>query len=431
MREINIDLRGLSIAQRAFVLCDEPHPAFIAGFGSGKSHAGVVKSIMLALQNMPLPGMFVEPTFPAIRKTALPLFYKQLREYEIPYGYNKNEHVLTMFPKTPNATEIWLCSGHDPESLRGPTVAWACGDEIALMKREVWGEIIARVRHGEARTRKTFVTGTPDEYWVAELWEDDPKPGYVLFRSTPYENPANPDDYVKNIRESWPKEEIQRVIFGHFTRGGIGRAYKAFTREDHVTRVSPLDPNGKLSRVKHLPICLCCDFNVDPCIWLLLQHKNGIVYVYDEIVGCDTNTQEMTDRFFEDYYKKNQEVIVYGDPSGKARATSASKSDYAIMRKAGLTDQRIATSAPKVKDRILAVNAKLRNGAGKISLFVHPRCKRLIKDFEWVKYDKGGAGLDKSKMEFTHASDGLGYFVHRVYPIRKPVQRPVRVAELT
>lgn len=423
------DLYHLSPAQKAFYKSKAAHPAFICGFNSGKTYVGCLKALYLSMKNRPLPGMFIEPTFPHVTKTALPMFKQLLRtiaEKPIPYRYNKNDHILTIKPWD---SEIWLCSGHDPESIRGPTLAWAGADEIAQMKEEIWGEIVGRVRHADARLRQSFVTGTPDEYWVAEKWQDDPQPGYRLFHSTPFANPAASDEYIAELRRAWSEDDLQRVLWGRFVRGGVGRVYKQFDRATHCKSASPFDPEGKCRIVNSLPLCLCCDFNINPCVWLIAQHRGGEIYFADEIVLRDTTTAEMIAELQERKYNRHPAgLIVYGDPSGKAKSTAASRSDYELMRRAGLTRQDVAKAAPLVKDRVMAWNARLKDGTGKTKLFIHPDCKLLVKDMEWVKWQEGKAALDKSDRALTHASDAGGYFVHRMYPIRRPAPGRTRMA---
>ena len=41
---------------------------------------------------------------------------------------------------------------------------------------------------------------------------------------------------------------------------------------------------------------------------------------------------------------------------------------------------------PPVRDRVSLVNARLRNARDEVQLFVDPKCKELIDDFEQVSY---------------------------------------------
>ena len=126
-------------------------------------------------------------------------------------------------------------------------------------------------------------------------------------------------------------------------------------------------------------------------------------------------------------------VYVYGDATGEQRRTSASRTDWQIVKEffGRYADRyhatfRVPSSNPPVKDRINCVNALLRNHAGQHRMLVDPSCKHLIKDFEQVcwKADPHGnplADLDKSDPMRTHVSDAVGYLVARQFPMRAKI----------
>jgi hypothetical protein len=78
----------------------------------------------------------------------------------------------------------------------------------------------------------------------------------------------------------------------------------------------------------------------------------------------------------------------------------------------GFVMSKVPLSNPPVRSRVAVMNAKLGNAAGKRTLFVHSRCKELIKDFEQVSYKEGSLVIDKERdSKRTHLSDALGYLV--------------------
>jgi hypothetical protein len=86
---------------------------------------------------------------------------------------------------------------------------------------------------------------------------------------------------------------------------------------------------------------------------------------------------------------------------------------------------RAATSNPSVRDRVNVMNSRLYSAAGERRLYVDPKCKELIRDFEQVRWrmDESGQAtseLDKSDRKRTHASDALGYFVAEAFAMRRP-----------
>jgi hypothetical protein len=122
-------------------------------------------------------------------------------------------------------------------------------------------------------------------------------------------------------------------------------------------------------------------------------------------------------------------VYVYGDSTGEQRRTSASRTDWQIVKDffGPYPDRfhatfRITSANPPVKDRVNCVNARLRNHAGQYRVLVDPSCKALIKDFEQVcwKMDPHGnslVDLDRSDPMRTHVSDAFGYMVAKVFPM--------------
>jgi hypothetical protein len=94
-------------------------------------------------------------------------------------------------------------------------------------------------------------------------------------------------------------------------------------------------------------------------------------------------------------------------------------SDYAVVReffrqRGANATYRVPRANPAVKERVCAVNAKLKNALGNVQLFVDPRCRELIADMEQVAYMEDSMQIDKEKDRLrTHASDALGYLVHR------------------
>ncbi|WP_217878337.1 hypothetical protein, partial [Vibrio alginolyticus] len=49
---------------------------------------------------------------------------------------------------------IWIGSGDDPDALKGPNLCGALIDEPFIQSREVFEQMLARVRHPNARTKR-------------------------------------------------------------------------------------------------------------------------------------------------------------------------------------------------------------------------------------------------------------------------------------
>jgi hypothetical protein len=159
-----------------------------------------------------------------------------------------------------------------------------------------------------------------------------------------------------------------------------------------------------------------------------------VVVVLDELILPDSNTLAACEEFLSRTEKwtagSQLSVQVYGDSTADQRHTSASRTDWQIVKEFfGRYRDRynftlhVPSSNPPVKDRVNCVNARLKNHAGQHRLMVHEQCKHLIRDFEQVcwKTDPHGntlVELDKSDPMRTHVSDAVGYYIARAFPMR-------------
>ena len=222
-------------------------------------------------------------------------------------------------------------------------------------------------------------------------------------------------------------ERIYRQEYqASFENLGTGLAYYAFDREQNVR---PVVRNPALS------LFWALDFNMNPMCSVLGQTINGVVQILEEMILPDSNTLAACEEFLARTQKwlngGSLSVAVYGDATGEQRKTSASRTDWQIVKNflGRYPDRyqvsfRLPSSNPPVKDRINCVNALLCNHAGQHRLRIDPQCKQLIKDFEQVswKTDPHGnslAELDKSNFMRTHVSDAIGYYVAREFPVRQ------------
>ena len=97
-----------------------------------------------------------------------------------------------------------------------------------------------------------------------------------------------------------------------------------------------------------------------------------------------------------------------------------------LQKNVGL-DLRGPVKNPLERNVINAVNGKLENGAGQVSLLVDPSCRNLISALQKQRLSPGG---DPSPMEANehHFARALGWLVHYLYPVRRDVKNSARVA---
>jgi len=182
-----------------------------------------------------------------------------------------------------------------------------------------------------------------------------------------------------------------------------------------------------------LPLVLTMDFNVEPCIWEVIQIVRGLPCIIDEIRLAPASIEAMVREFRNKYPAHQGELWIYGDSTGHGRNPQTGRSDYDLVRLyfrgyPATLIWKVPVENPRVKDRVNAVNLKMRGVEGQVGMLVNPeKCPELIKDFKEVIIKNGQIVKVKDRKDpyynRTHASDALGYFVAREWPVIKEVLR--------
>lgn len=205
---------------------------------------------------------------------------------------------------------------------------------------------------------------------------------------------------------------------------------------DPAVHIRPLQYNPAL------PLVLCFDFNVSPGAAVIVQEqtlapiakpdceeKEKVVTtcVIDEVYRADdSNTPWVCAQIAARYSEHKGPVLVYGDAAGNQRRTSASATDWEIVKtelRKAFSDvrMRVPSKAPPVIDSVHTVNARLRSTTGVVRLAVDARkAEQTVRDFEglvWDK-DKDHREIDKGDGKRSHWAEGLRNYIHEAHPMR-------------
>ena len=145
---------------------------------------------------------------------------------------------------------------------------------------------------------------------------------------------------------------------------------------------------------------------------LVSIYGDQTIHYIDEIRQNNSST-EMLCKAIKSKWSRVREV--YPDPAGSARSTTSNRSDHQILKDNGF-EVYARKNHPSNIDRLNALNRKLKDASGKISMTIDPKCKYLIKDLEQVQRDRKG-GIDKSNLQLTHSLDAATYLIEYKYPI--------------
>lgn len=400
----------LTEPQERFLCSTAKHPAFVAGFGAGKSEVMACSAMGDAAHSADaLIGLYA-PTYDLVRLISAPRMVEKLSEFGIPHRWNKQENII--YTSWPRFGDFILRTMENPERIVGYETYRAHVDELDTLKpepaRKAWNQIIARNRQKPKGIPDPFnrvsAYTTPEGFrFVYDRWVRNGGEAYEIIQAPTYSNPFLPDDYVDNLRASYPAELIDAYIEGRFVNLTSGTVYRNYRREQCRST--------EIIRDKE-PLHIGQDFNVGEMASVVTVERDGNYHAVEEITKV-LDTPDLIALLKEKY--PGRKLYIYPDASGGSRKTvNASTSDIALLRQAGFV-VRCKDTNPSVKDRVLSVNTALSKG----KLFVNDAaCPKLAESLEQQAYDKNGAP-DKTTGH-DHQNDALGYVTHWLCPVVKP-----------
>lgn len=317
-------------------------------------------------------------------------------------------HNTKLIVELVNGAMIWFKSGDNPDNLYGEDVYAAVCDEASRLgadsfyalrstltatrgKMRIIGNVKGR-KNWFYKMCRTAERGHPEMSYARITCEDAVKAGILSQKE------------IDDARDTLPAHVFEELYMAVAT-GGDGRVYRDFGPENIRSDIG--DKGGT--------ILVGMDFNVNPMSCAIGQKHVNQFHQFDEITIKNSNTVQMAQEIKRRY--PNREIIVYPDPAGNARKTSAAvgQTDFSILREHGFV-VLARTKHPLIVDRVNCVNALVKNANGERNYFVHPRCKATIECMEDLMYKEDTSVPDKSQ-GIEHIGDGVGYLIEYEFPI--------------
>ncbi|MEJ8604623.1 phage terminase large subunit [Riemerella anatipestifer] len=385
--------------QDEFVKSNYRHTGLVAGFGSGKSHAGITKSVIKKLMYNGIDVAYYLPTYPLVKDIAFPKFSEILSNLGIPFKLNRSDKEFHL----PNG-RIILRTMDNPDLIVGYEVGYSLIDEADVLPKdkmqEVYTKIVARNRKALPNGEKNSLdfVSTPEGFkFLYDFFIKKPSPNKLLIKGKTADNPFLPDDYIPSLLETYSDEKILAYLEGEFVNLTSGNVYRNYNRQDNSTRRVV-----KAGDVLHIGM----DFNITKMNAVVHIQEDKKHYAVDEFVNA-YDTQEICELIKRKY--PNHKIIVYPDSAGSSRSTSG-KSDHDIIRSFGFTIRGMVKN-PAVKDRVNAMNLAFKNNKQEISYYVNDeQCPNYSEALERQTYKNGEP--DKTS-GFDHITEAGGYYIYQ------------------
>lgn len=399
--------------QAEFHALDCKYPLFVGGFGSGKSETMFNQAIMDASHSPDALIALYAPTYDLVKLIIAKRLTEKLDALGIAYKFNKSENVI--YTTSPGFGDFILRTLDNPERIVGYESYRAHVDELDTLPtkhaQEAWEKIIARNRQQPKGIDKPFnrvsAYSTPEGYsFIYNRWVKSESDMYQRVHAPTYSNPFLPEDYIDSLRATYPAELVEAYIEGQFVNLTGGNVYSAYDRHAHNSSETIRDKET---------LYIGCDFNVTKQAATVYVRRSGGEewHAVHELVDM-YDTPEMVDIIKSKW--PEHKIVIYPDASGGSRKTvNASISDIALLQQAGW-EVRAKPSNPRVKDRVMAMNAALSKGKIRVN---YTACPTVANCLEQQAYNNNGEPDKKSGND--HQNDATTYPIAFEMPIRKPV----------
>ena len=377
----------------------------VSGRRFGKTFLAICEMMKYATQtNKKI--WYVAPTY----KQAKTICWADLKEVLSKFNWieDTNESDLSITIKQ-TGSKIWLKGADNYDNLRGVGVDFLCLDEFADIPAKAWNEVL---RASIADTLgKVLFLGTPRGFgnWAYDLFtREQLDKEWKSFKYTTLQGGIVGKEEIQQARKDLDIRTFRQEYEASFEQYA-GVIYYNF---NPIENVKP----WRLHK-KH-PIHIGLDLNIDPMSACVCQIIDNKLLFFEEIVIYSSNTDEMAKEIAEKY--RGWKIFIYPDPACRQRKTSAGgRTDLSILQNYGFIC-KVRSRHTQVRDRINAVNSKLKSANDKRNIYIDPTCKIMIKGLQRQLY-KEGTNIPEKADGLDHMNDALGYLVDFLYPVKTEI----------
>lgn len=400
------------------------------GFGSGKTWAGSLLGVLLALKFPGIVGLVGAQTYSLVRDTTLSTYFEHLENFGMREGkdyiFNKSAQKLEI----KNGSTVLFRHFDEPNKLKSLNLGFVEIEEMSDIPYSTFKMLLGRMRQHirpewKGFKYRLFGHTNPENQrgWIYKTFIFSKLPNFRLIQAPSTENIHLPKTYLENMKNLYDENYYKINVLGQFDDSSSNLVVKNFDSKN----VKNLFYN------RDLPLHISCDFNVDPMCWILGYKDADRVYFIDEIVLENTTTVQTCEEFTKKYGGHRGRIIINGDASGDNRSCTSEYTNYVLMRKYlsnfgfRFVDIEIRRFNPPIKNRINAFNCLVKSQNGARRLYIDPKCEKLLYNIENLKYREGTSILDlpvystiKNNPEtkyLGHPFDAASYLVEYYFPI--------------
>lgn len=393
-------------------------PLVPAGRRSGKTER--FKRFLVKQANR-IVGMYfaAAPTHDQAKK----IFWDDLKSLSLSSTHKRQPSESNRIIYMNNGSEIHVIGLDKPQRIEG--IPWTGGgiDEFADIKADAWEANIYPALNTINPTRPDYrawcwCLGVPDGlnhyYDLCEAAKSGSSDQFQVFHWMTEEIfPEMAAEAKKVMAERQYNQEFRAAF-----ETASGRIYEDYSELNYTDET--IQPHEQLMWMH--------DQNYTPLSSAIGVRRDNNLYLLDEIVLISAVSRQSALEFVEKYKNHaNKNVLIYGDPAGRAGEKHGHASDYTdiedVLRENGWKfERRVRRSHPAIKDRQNAVRAKIKTAEGSVSLYVNKKTAPWChKGLATVQLQAGSSFQEDQKNQYQHITTAIGYCIAYEWPIDKPV----------
>ena len=395
-------------------------PVVPAGRRSGKTERFKRFISKEAMRNEAEKYFIAAPTRDQVKK----IYWDDMKLFTLSSKHIKKPSETDLILFMPNGSEIHLIGLDKPARIEG--ISWTGGgiDEIADIKGDAWESHILPALNTVSPERPDYrawcwLLGVPDGlnhyYDMATYAESANDPEWGLFHWKSAE--ILPKDVIDSAKRQMSAKQFKQEFEASFETVS-GKIYEDYSTKNHTDRII----------MDHEQLIWMHDQNYTPLSSAVGIKDGDNVFLLDEIVLTSAISKQSALEFVEKYKNhKNKNVLIYGDPAGRAGEKHGHASDYTDIEDVLKANdwkytRKVKRKHPAIKDRQNAVRAKIKTADDHVSLFVNPTtAKWCDKGLATVQLQNGSTFQEDQTNQYQHITTAIGYMIDYEFPINDVV----------
>ena len=375
----------------------------IAGRRWGKTHLAI-RELAKVCRHPMKRAFYVAPTYRQAKQIVWDTLKWRMQDLGWSRKVNESDLTITLV----NGSTISLRGADNPDSLRGVGLDFCVLDEFAMIDEKAWSEVLRPTLSDKQGSAMFISTPMGQGNWAYDLYQRGratDEHHWESFQYTTLDGGNVPEEEIEQAKRDLDERTFRQEYLATFETAG-NRIYYGFDRGTHVVA------HSHDTQVLYTG----WDFNIDPMSVVVAVRTGDHLHVIDEIRLFSSNTQEAVEEIKGRYPKSR--IWAFPDPASRQRKTSAGgTTDLTILQNAGFV-VKCPNSHTPVRDRINAVNSRLKSARGDINLTFAPTVKNTIEGLERQTYKPGTTTPDKDS-GYDHMNDALGYMVDYLFPVKR------------